>query len=95
MIAKLLQTEPAALIAAITALVGAAVSLGVLTQTRADLWIALVAALLPVILPIIQGYLTRQTVFSPDTTQKLANAATNLPAGTPVDIGVPPSGGQG
>ena len=92
MIAKLLQTEPAALIAAITALVGAAVSFGLLTQTRAELWIALVAGLLPVVLPIIQGYLTRQTAFAPATVQAIANEATNQAPGTVVDIGKPPEG---
>lgn len=95
MIAKLLQTEPAALIAALTALLGAAVSFGLLTQIRADTWIALAAGLLPVLLPLLQGYLTRQTVFAPATVQKVADAATQLPAGTPVDIGQPPAGESG
>ena len=39
--------------------------------------------------------LIRRFVFAPANVQKIANAATNLPAGTPVDIGVPPEGGQG
>lgn len=93
MLQKLLQTEPARLISLITALVGAAVAAGLFTQTKADLWVVLISAALPVVLPLIQGALTRQTVFSPATTQELANAATNLPAGTPVDIGKPPDGG--
>jgi hypothetical protein len=91
MVQKLLQNEPAALIAVITAIVGAAVSFGLLTQTRADVWIAVAAALLPIVLPILQGYFTRQSVFSPDTVQKIADAATQLPPGTSVDIGSPPN----
>jgi hypothetical protein len=39
--------------------------------------------------------LIRRFAFAPATVQKIANAATNLPAGTPVDIGVPPEGWQG
>jgi hypothetical protein len=91
MLQKLLQNEPAALIAVVTAIVGAAVSFGLLTQTRADAWIAVVAALLPIILPILQGYFTRQNAFAPATVQKIADAATQLPPGTPVDIGSPPN----
>jgi hypothetical protein len=39
--------------------------------------------------------LIRRFVYAPATVQKVADAATDLPPGTPVDIGVPPSGGQG
>jgi hypothetical protein len=43
-------------------------------------------------IPIILGAVTRFFVFSPAKTQQIANAATHLPAGTPVDIGHPPEG---
>lgn len=39
--------------------------------------------------------LIRRFVYAPATTQAIANAATDLPPGTAVDIGTPPSGGQG
>lgn len=90
-IRNLLKSEPAVLIAGVTALLGAAVSFGLLTQTRADVWISVAAGMLPIVLPIVQGWLTRQSVFSPDTVQIIADAATQLPAGTPVDIGKPPN----
>lgn len=40
----------------------------------------------------ILGEAQRQGVFAPDTVQAIANGATNLPAGTVVDIGSPPAG---
>lgn len=92
MIAKILQTEPARFISLIAAVLGLALSFGLLTQTRADAWVAIATAALPVLLPLIQGAITRQTVFAPDTVQKLANESTNLPPGTEVDIGKPPEG---
>lgn len=88
MIQRLLSTEPASLIAIVTALVGLAVSYGLLTQVHADAWLAI----LPAVLALLQGAVTRQSVFSPATTQAIANAATHLDAGTPVDIGNPPTG---
>ena len=88
MIQKLLQTEPSLLIGAITAVLGLAVGYGLLTQAHADAWIALLLA----IPPLLQALVTRQSVFSPAATQAIANAATTLSPGTPVDIGNPPSG---
>lgn len=95
MIAKLLQTEPARLISVIAAVMGLAIGYGLMSQAKADMWIAALTVALPVVLPLIQGALTRETVYAPANVQKIADAATNLPAGTPVDIGVPPEGGQG
>jgi hypothetical protein len=90
---KILQTEPARFISLIVAAVGLAVSFGLLQQPRADAWVAIATAAVPFLLPLIQGILTRQTVFAPATVQVLADAATNLPAGSSVDIGKPPDGG--
>lgn len=39
--------------------------------------------------------LVRGSVYVAPSVQKIANAATNLPAGTPVDIGNPPAGPEG
>jgi hypothetical protein len=69
MVQKLLQNEPAALIAVITAIVGAAVSFGLLTQTRADVWIAVAAALLPIVLPILHGNYSPPKAFAPASVQ--------------------------
>ena len=88
MLSKILKTEPALVISLLAAILGLAVSYGLLTQTHADAYIAL----LPAILAIVQGFVTRQTVFAPAKVQAIANAATTLPPGTPVDIGNPPAG---
>ena len=88
MLDKILKTQPALFISLIAAILGLAVSYGLLTQTHADAYIAL----LPAIVSIVQGLLIKQAVFAPATVQAIANAATTLPPGTPVDIGNPPAG---
>ena len=89
-IRDLLKTEPARLISFIAAVLGLVVSYGLVSQVRADAWIAFATLALPVVLPLIQGALTRQNVYSKDTVQKLADRATYQKAGTKVDIGQPP-----
>jgi hypothetical protein len=68
--------------------------------------VALAAVFLPGLDPTTQGLIiafgnslilagsviwARRQVFTKDTTQAIANAATFLPPGTPVDIGTPPT----
>lgn len=71
-----MSTEPAAIIGAITGLVTAVLALIVafgidLDTSQQAAILGLVAALAP----IIAGIITRQAVFSPQTTQRIANAA--------------------
>lgn len=87
---QLLQTEPARLMGAITAILGLVVGAGIMSQVRADAWIMIIGVLLPVLLPILQTTLTRRNVYAPDTVQEVADASTFLPAGTSVNIGQPP-----
>jgi hypothetical protein len=102
MIEKLLQTEPARLIGLLAAVLGLVAGAGIVSQGRADAWVAFAGVLLPVLLPILQAWLTRRAVYAPATVQAIANEATNLPAGSTPDIGKPPDaspplpeGGQG
>jgi hypothetical protein len=92
MLARILSTEPARFISLLTALLGLAVSFGLVTQAHADAWVGMAIAVLPAVLAFLQGAVTRQQVFSPAKVQQIANAATQLPPGTPVDIGNPPAG---
>lgn len=72
--------------------------------------VALLAVFLPGLTPETQGLViafgnavilagsviwARRQVFTKATTQAIANGATYLPAGTPVDIGQPPAGPEG
>lgn len=87
---KILATEPARFFAAIAAVLGVAVSYGLLSQTRADAWVSFATLALPIVVPLLQGALTRRNAYSKETTQALANQATFKAPGTIVDIGQPP-----
>lgn len=51
-----------------------------------------VLAAISLLTGLVISELIRRFVFAPATVQVLADAATQLPAGTPVDIGKPPEG---
>ena len=89
MIQKLLNAEPTAIRALITAILTFAVSAGLMTQAHADTATSIAGAVLPVLLILINGILTRNAVYSPKTTQAIANRAA---ATGNTDIGSPPSG---
>ena len=77
--------EPVAIAGFIAILINLAISFGLkLTLDQVALVNTLVVAGLALVV--------RQNVFAPPTVQKIANAATQLPAGTSVDIGNPPEG---
>ena len=81
----ILGREPVAIAAFVAIAVNLAVTFGL--QLSAE-QIALVNALVVAGLAL----LARQSVYPTATVQKIADAATKLPAGTPVDIGTPPAG---
>jgi len=87
LIDKLLATEASQFIGLLTAVAAAFVSYGLVSQTRADTWVSILSFALPIVLPLIQGRLTRQQVYSKETTQAVADRAA---ATGDTDIGKPP-----
>jgi len=80
-----LGREPAAIAAFIAIAINLALTFGLqLSVEQVALANALVVAGL--------GLLVRQSVYTPDSTQKIADAATYQAPGTSVDIGSPPEG---
>jgi hypothetical protein len=77
--------EPVAIAAFFAIGINLAISFGLhLSQEQVALVNALIVAGLALVV--------RQNVYAPPSVQKIANAATNLPAGSKVDIGTPPEG---
>ncbi len=89
MLAKLLSAEPTAVRALITAVLTFLVSVGLVTQAHADSTVTAITAVLPALLIIVNGILTRNAVYSPKTTQAIADRAA---ATGNTDIGTPPAG---
>ena len=92
-IRSLMEKEPTRVVGAVGAAVTAAV---VWLATQAG--VSLPEAWMPWIVLVVGGAIIeaiRRFAFAPATVQKIADAATFLEAGTPVDIGVPPEGWQG
>ena len=89
MLQKLLNAEPTAVRALIAAILTFLVSVGLVSQAHADSTISIVTAVLPAVILIANGYLTRNAVYSPKTTQAIADRAA---ATGNTDIGTPPAG---
>lgn len=92
-----LRQEPAVVIGVIAAcILAVAQTLAGKGIISADIFATIAGALDPAkggwAIPIIIAFVTRFFVFSPPAVQTIANAATNLAAGTKVDIGNPPAG---
>lgn len=76
--------EPAAIATFLALVVSLAISFGLqLTQEQ--------EALVNLVIVAALGLVVRQTVYSPATVQKIADAATFQAPGTTVDIGNPPN----
>jgi len=75
MISRLLHAEPAAFIALFSAVVTFAVSAGVISQAHADTLVSIGGTLIPPLLILVTGLITRQNVYSPKTVQKIATRA--------------------
>jgi hypothetical protein len=87
LIDKLLATEAAQFIGLLTAIAGALVAYGLVSQAKADVWVSVLSVALPIILPLIQARLTRRQVYSKETTQAVVDRAA---ATGDTDIGKPP-----
>jgi hypothetical protein len=75
-VARLLRTNPAVLVAAVTALVEAAVLLGLLQPDAAHTWAAIVAGPLAT---IAAGFGIRQLVYSPASADQLRAGSGQVP----------------
>lgn len=82
----ILEKEPVAIAASIRSLLFIGVLSGLLVMDEQLLAAIALAA------ELILGLFVRAQVFPTATVQKIANAATEQPAGTVIDIGNPPQG---
>ena len=92
-IRSLMEKEPTRVVG----VVGAAVT-GIVVWLATQAGITIPESWIPWVVLVVGGAIIeaiRKFAFAPATVQKIADAATFLEAGTPVDIGVPPEGGQG
>jgi hypothetical protein len=87
-----MKSEPTAIIEAVRALalIAATFGIAITAQDQAAL-VAVIGAGL-IIASTALAWWNRRQVYAKDTVQAIANEATYLPPGTPVDIGEPPKG---
>lgn len=87
-----MKSEPTLLVEVVRLFALLATTFGVALNAEDQAAIVLIIGGVISVGSLALAFLNRHKVYAPASVQKIADAATFLPAGTPVDIGKPPEG---